>query len=201
MTAKAREEAPSFHYAKEYLRGEKKFLWELSRVPHSQFNENTSSESNCIRLPLHITHVQNTTSICFETLQKPLWPLKPSCFIPFLSLTHMTTWNHSFLRIPSVSTYNKGKPMAHKMAIIYSASTLPTYFLLPSQEEHPVQSHHPHSSTNTTVHSASTLQWESSCSHPKLHLWEVLPGHLNPLHYFCSCCQSLLSFFFLFLKT
>lgn len=50
-------------------------------------------------------------SICFETLQTPLWPLKPSCFLPLLRLIHMTTWNHSFLRNPSVSTYNKGKPI------------------------------------------------------------------------------------------
>lgn len=93
--------------------------------------------------PFSVTHVQNVTkkSVCSETLQTPLWPLKPSCLIPLFRLIQMTTWNSPFLRNTSEFTFDSGKPKAHKIGFICSVSTYPTYFLLPSQQEHPVQLH------------------------------------------------------------
>lgn len=99
-------------------------------------------------------------SICFETLQIPLWFLKPSCFIPRLRLIHNTTWNHSFLRNPSVSTYNKGKPIGTRWPsyILHLHSQLTSCYLhrrniLSSHSTHTVlQTHlcilHPLSSEN-----------------------------------------------------
>jgi hypothetical protein len=90
---------------------------------------------------LSVSHMfKPRLSVCFETLRTPLWPLKPSCHFPLFRLIHMTTWNHFFLRKPSVFTCNKGRPKVPEMAFLCSVSTYATYFLLQSQEEHSAHS-------------------------------------------------------------